>query len=117
MEFDFITHHIWVRLTFAILVIFCLTFSNAFNLAYIYFERYGQDPLKRSIFNQISVQVSYGMILNNLIVMPSLAWRVYVGALDDGISCFVSFLTNLVTLWWILVLCQYSILKVLQTFK
>jgi hypothetical protein len=58
--------------------IFCfalLTFTNAFNILVSIFERYGGDPLKRSLKNQLISQLGYGMMMNNTIYTPILTWR------------------------------------------
>jgi hypothetical protein len=43
------------------------------------FEKYGGDPLKRSLKNQLISQFGYAMILNNTICTSSLTWRIILG--------------------------------------
>ena len=55
----------WVFLAFGI-----LTFSNPYNYLVILYEKYGEDSMKRSLYNQLISQASYPIILHNL-VCPS----------------------------------------------
>ena len=42
-------------------------FSNPFYFLVIFYEKYGEDWMKRSLYNQLIGQVSYPIILHNLV--------------------------------------------------
>ena len=48
------------------------------------FEKYGGDPLKRSLKNQLITQFGYAMMLNNTICTPCLTWRILFGPVHIG---------------------------------
>lgn len=116
-NFDFVIKPWWVRPGFAALLVFCETFNNAYNLIFVYFEKYGGDPLKRSILNQITVQASYCAIANNLMTMPALAWRIFIGPLHYQMAAIISAITNIITVWWVINTSQIAIIKVLMLLR
>ena len=89
-----------IKIYAIILCLFKFTFTNAFNIFVSLFEKYGGDPLKRSLKNQLVSQVGYGMMLRNTICNPLLTWRIMCGPLPQGyvfISCL--FLSSRSTLF------------------
>ena len=50
------------------------------------FEKYGMDPMKRSIINLISSQVHYAAVLSNIVFWPFLTWRVIIGPIQPDLS-------------------------------
>ena len=77
------------------------------------FEKYGGDPLKRSLKNQLIIQFGYAMILNNTICTPMLSWRIIIGPLNYRIAVFDSFIENLSLTWMYLCFSQFFVLKAL----
>ena len=59
---NFVLKICWVFLAFGI-----LTFSNPYNYLVILYEKYGEDSMKRSLYNQLISQASYPIILHNLV--------------------------------------------------
>ena len=59
-----------LKILSGILCFTLLTFTNAFNILFLIFEKYGGDPLKRSLKNQLISQLGYSMILNNTLCNP-----------------------------------------------
>ena len=63
------------------------------------FEKYGIDPMKRSIINIISsTQNYYAAVLSNIVFWPFLTWRVIIGPIQPDLSGkynFCLFLCNL----------------------
>ena len=79
-----------IKIYAIILCLFQFTFTNAFNIFVSLFEKYGGDPLKRSLKNQLVSQVGYGMMIRNTICNPLLTWRILFGPMPQGfifISC------------------------------
>ena len=50
------------------------------------FEKYGMDPMKRSIINLISSQIHYAAVLSNIVFWPFLTWRVIIGPIQPDLS-------------------------------
>ena len=79
-----------IKIYAIIISLFQFTFTNAFNIFVSLFEKYGGDPLKRSLKNQLVSQVGYGMMIRNTICNPLLTWRIMFGPMPQGyifISC------------------------------
>ena len=50
------------------------------------FEKYGKDPMKRSILNVITSQIGFVAILSNFVFMPLLAWRILIGPMQPYLA-------------------------------
>ena len=50
------------------------------------FEKYGMDPMKRSIINLITSQVHYAAVLSNIVFWPFLTWRIIIGPIQPDLS-------------------------------
>ena len=79
---------------FAILIsLIRFTFTNVFYILILLFEKYGGDPLKRSLKNQLVSQYGYGMMITNTICNPLLTWRIMFGPMSEGyifVSCLLA---------------------------
>ena len=60
------------------------TFTNIFYILVLLFEKYGGDPMKRSLKNQLVSQFGYGMMIVNTICNPLLTWRIMFGPMPEG---------------------------------
>ena len=60
------------------------TFTNIFYILVLLFEKYGGDPMKRSLKNQLFSQFGYGMMISNTICNPLLTWRIMFGPMSEG---------------------------------
>jgi len=71
--------------TFAIVIsLIRITFTNIFYILVLMFEKYGGDPMKRSLKNQLVSQFGYGMMISNTICNPLLTWRIMFGPMPEG---------------------------------
>ena len=52
----------WILFGIAILI-----FSNPYYFLVIFYEKYGEDWMKRSLYNQLISQASHPIILHNLV--------------------------------------------------
>ena len=79
---------------FAILIsLIRFTFTNMFYILILLFEKYGGDPLKRSLKNQLISQFGYGMMIVNTICNPLLTLRIMYGPMPEGyifVSCLLA---------------------------
>ena len=60
--------------------------SDVWGVLYILFDKYGEDSMKRSLFNQVNSQFSYPMILSSIISTNGWAWRIYIGPLNRFVA-------------------------------
>ena len=59
--------HVILKICWILLGIAILIFSNPYYFLVIFYEKYGEDWMKRSLYNQLIGQVSYPIILHNLV--------------------------------------------------
>ena len=57
-------------------------------LLFILFEKYGEDSMKRSLYNRLNSQCTYSVIINILFCTPAWTWRVYIGPLSSVAANF-----------------------------
>ena len=106
-----------LKISSGILCFLLITFTNAFNILVSMFEKHGGDPLKRSLINQLVVQIGYCMVINNTICTPLLTWRIFFGPIYVGIAAFNSFCKNICMVWIMTCLTEVFIVKVLMLYK
>ena len=73
--FEGLFEPIYIKITALILIVWSETFYNIFGLLTLQFEKYGGDPLKRSLYNQLFSQNLYAQISKNIFVFPVYIWR------------------------------------------
>ena len=59
-----------------------LTIGLAFYSALIHYEKYGGDPMKRSVNNRIIAQMCQGVLLNSFITEFTTIWMAYFGPIS-----------------------------------
>ena len=116
-DFKDLLNTLSIKVISGILSFFLITFTNAFNIIVSMFEKHGGDPLKRSLINQLVVQIGYCMIINNTICTPFLTWRIFFGPLYVGIAAFNSFCKNVCMVWIMTCLTEVFIVKALMLYK
>ena len=70
----------------------------------ILFDKYGEDAMKRSLYNYLSSQIAYPVIVLIIFNRPFEVWRVFVGPLKSIVADFHVFAQNSAIIWAIL--CQ-----------
>ena len=114
MEFDDFSEvfdNVGLRICWGFIMMIELTFSNAFNFFFIMFDKYGEDPLKRSLNNQLISQVGYPVMLHNFIVVPAWSWRVFIGPLNLVLADLVLLTGNAIVIWISLCFLENLIVK------
>ena len=74
-DFEELFDNVSIKIASGIICFALLTFTNTFNILVSIFEKYGGDPLKRSLKNQLISQLGYSMIINNTLCNPILTSR------------------------------------------
>ena len=100
---------------FSLLVVtlLCETFGIVGLLCLIWFEKYGMDPLKRNVTNQLTSSICITGILTLIFIGPGSLYRLLVGPLPTFIGIWQmcgSIMSGLFTLF---TLTQQSVLKCL----
>ena len=95
----------------------CATFFNAFSLLSVIFEKYANDSMKRSLNNQLTSHLMFGMLLNNNVILPTLVWRVIFEPIHPFIAAFVAFLRNMYVTWNTNLITLMTVVKSLLVFK
>ena len=70
----------------------------------ILFDKYGEDAMKRSLYNYLSSQIAYPVIVLIIFNRPFEVWRAFVGPLNSIVADFHVFAQNSAIIWAIL--CQ-----------
>ena len=73
-----------IKIYAIVIALIRLTFTNIFYILVLLFEKYGGDPMKRSLKNQLVSQFGYGMMISNTICNPLLTWRIMFGPMPEG---------------------------------
>ena len=69
-DFEVIFDSLWIKILGCVICLLMVTFNNACCILVCLFEKYGGDPMKRSLKNQIMVQIWYTGIVSNNICSP-----------------------------------------------
>ena len=100
--------------------IFCMMyqlFTNTYLLFLILFEKYGGDPLKRSINNQLVTQLSFAMIIQNVFYNTIYTWPIIFGPVYLFIAAFGIYILETWITWGFLLLTEISVVKALSIIK
>ena len=78
-----------LRIYQGIVAIFTLLFGSIFYLGIAHYERYGGDPLKRSMQNRFISATAITALVMCYISNVTLTWRIQVGPLNEDVAMFV----------------------------
>ena len=116
-DFEVIFDSVWIKILSCLICLLMVTFSNAFCILVCLFEKYGGDPMKRSLKNQIMVQIWYTGIVSNNICSPLITWRLIFGPLNSDIAAVQCLFANFYISWLFLCWTETIIIKALMLFK
>ena len=86
-------------------LIFIEIFGNLSLLATFAYEKYGMDPKKRTVINQLLSQITFVIIAINIICLPILTWRRLISVLYP---IFATFLQRFFTFSFIMISLTFS---------
>ena len=92
-----------VKICWAVTIVTDFFISTPLFIFFILYDKYGEDPMKRSIYNYLMSQGSYTVILQTLFYAPTSAWRVYIGPLNSFFADLNVFIVNTSLIWTLLV--------------
>ena len=85
-DFKTMFDSLFLKIAVGILLFLVIFFHSTLCLLFLQFEKYGNDPMKRSIANLIVSQIVYVGVLSNIVFLPFLAWRVIIGPIQPDLS-------------------------------
>ena len=59
---------------------------------FIWYDKYGEDSMKRSLFNRINSQCAYPAILKTLLATPPWAYRIFFGPISSVVADIAVFI-------------------------
>ena len=77
---------LYLKIVTGILFFGVIPFASIAGILLVEFEKYGMDPMKRSITNRITTQIHYAAVLSNIVFWPFLTWRVIIGPIQPDLS-------------------------------
>ena len=77
---------LFLKIVVGILFFLVIFFHSTLCLLVVLFEKYGYDPMKRSIANFIVSQICFAGVLSNIVFWPFLTWRVIIGPIQPDLS-------------------------------
>ena len=78
-----------VRIAHGIIFPVGLIISSIFYWGSIYYERYGSDPMKRTIQNKLVSAMAFSIIMLCYTNNVGMAWRIQIGPLNDKVAMIV----------------------------
>ena len=86
-DFSTMFSSLYLKIVTGILFFGVIPLHTVAGIFLIDFEKYGMDPMKRSIINIISsTQNYYAAVLSNIVFWPFLTWRVIIGPIQPDLS-------------------------------
>ena len=72
----------------------CLLIGSVFFCGTIYYERYGGDPLKRSLRNKLIAGLATAQLLITYTDGFGFSWRILIGPLNDQLAMLIVYLRH-----------------------
>ena len=85
-DFSTMFSSLYLKIVTGILFFGVIPLHSIAGILIVEFEKYGMDPMKRSITNRITTQIHYAAVLSNIVFWPFLTWRVIIGPIQPDLS-------------------------------
>ena len=85
-DFSTVFSSVYLKIVTGLLFFGVVCFNTILSLLLAQFEKYGNDPMKRSVTNLIASQIHYIAILSNIFFAPFLTWRVIIGPIQPNLT-------------------------------
>ena len=112
-EFEQLSVCLSVKICWGLTLVSEFLVSNVLFILFILYDKYGEDSMKRPLYNQLSSQTVYPGLISSLISTPAWAWRIYIGPLNSTAADFVVFVNNTCTIWALICLTQALLMRAL----
>ena len=94
----------------------CLLISTIFYCGTIYYERYGGDPMKRSLRNKIITANAAACLILIYNTAFGFTWRILIGSLKSEIAVGVSFIRQYFVVFILVYLSEAMVYNVMSLF-
>ena len=85
-DFSIVFSSLYLKIVTGLLFFGVIIFNTILSLFLVQFEKYGNDPMKRSVTNLIASQIHSIAILSNIFFTPFLTWRVIIGPIQPDLT-------------------------------
>jgi hypothetical protein len=85
-DFSTVFSSLYLKVVTGLLFFGVICFNTILSLFLAQFEKYGNDPMKRSVTNLIASQIHFIAILSNIFFAPFLTWRVIIGPIQPDLT-------------------------------
>ena len=85
-DFSTVFSSIYLKIITGLLFFGVISFNTITSLFLVQFEKFGNDPMKRSVTNLIASQIHYIALLSNTCFAPFLTWRVIIGPIQPDLA-------------------------------
>ena len=82
-------------------LIFAQIFSTTIFIFLIHYEKFGTDPMKRSLSNQLFAQIGWIAILDNLVIRPIWIFRILIGPINPHIVETCITIRQAIVTWYV----------------
>ena len=110
-------HPTHIKISSVILLFWTEIFHNAHLIICILFEKFGGDPMKRTVNNQLQVQICYAFLLNNIFYTPVYIWRIFIGSIHPLFASVASYIYQIYLSWILLAFTEMSVIKTFTLLK
>ena len=83
-DFDELSNSFSLKIGFLFTILTDFFISNALAMLFILYDKYGEDSMKRPIYNRLNSQFAYPLIISNVLSRPAWTWRVYFGPISSA---------------------------------
>ena len=90
-----------------------LIISSIFYWGTIFYERYGGDPMKRTIQNKLVSAIAFSIIMHCYTDNVGMAWRIQIGPINDNVAMILVFITASFDVFLMMNLSEIIIYKVM----
>ena len=85
-DFSTVFSSFYLKIFTGLLFFGVIFYNTILSLLLIQFEKFGNDPMKRSVTNLITSQIHYIALLSNMFFVPFLTWRVIIGPIQPDLT-------------------------------
>ena len=110
-------HPSHIKISSVILLFWTEIFHNAHLILCILFEKFGGDPMKRTVNNQLQVQICYAFLLNNILYTPVYIWRIFIGSIHPLFASVASYIYQIYLSWILLAFTEMSVITTFTLLK
>ena len=82
-DFDELSNSFSLKIGFLFTILTDFFISDVLAMLFILYDKYGEDSMKRPIYNRLNSQFAYPVIISNLLSRPAWTWRTFMGPISS----------------------------------